>query len=202
MFTLNAENRNTALKPKQLRRECKIPGVLYGKNLGESISIQISKKEAERFLKTNAVGSKVEVDVGGSKHTSLFREASYKPATAELEHLSFQTLLANEVVSSTARIILLNKEKVPGMVQHTLTEFAYKALPAHMIDKIEIDLEGKQIGDSLRLGDLEIANDSNVEILTPLDMMVYSVVDARKPLEVPESDDTEGEAAESAVAAE
>ncbi len=195
MFILNAQSRDEKLKPKQLRRKGIIPAVLYGKNLEESLSIQIPQKEVTRFFKTNSKGSTLELSLLGKKYMALLREATYKPATYELEHLSFQALIADEVVESVAIIILLNREKVSGMVQQPQFEVAYRALPAHLIERIELDLDGFDIGDSIRVGDLEIAKDSNFEIVTPLDTLIVSVVDSRAIEEDLEEDDVDEEAA-------
>ena len=189
MLTLNAENRNTNLKPKQLRRKGIIPGILYGKNLEESLSIQFAQTEAARFLKSNSTGSKAELVIGDKKFPVLLREANYKPATAELEHLSFQTLLAGEVVTSTARIVLMNREKVTGVIQQPQADISYRALPSHLIEKIEIDLDGMKVGASMRISDLDIAKNSDIEVLSPLDTLVFSITDPRKPVETSETDD-------------
>ena len=106
----------------------------------------------------------------------------------ELEHLSFQTLVAGEVVTSAARIVLVNREKVTGMVQQPQSEVSYRALPSNLIDKIEIDLDGMKIGTSMRIGDLDIAKNPDIEVLSPLDTMVFSIADARTSMKTPETD--------------
>ncbi|HZK20967.1 MAG TPA: 50S ribosomal protein L25 [Oscillospiraceae bacterium] len=189
MFILNAQSRDEKLKPKQLRRQGIIPAVLYGKNLEESLSIQIPQKEVTKFFKTNSEGSTLEISLSGKKHMALLREATYRPATFELEHLSFQALIADEAVESIARIVLVNREKVSGMIQQPQFEVAYKALPAHLIERVELDLEGFKIGDSIRVEDLEIAKDSNFEIITPLDTLLVSVIDAPIITEETEEDE-------------
>ncbi len=193
MFTLNTENRNTGLKPKQLRRKGIIPGVLYGKNLEESISIQFPKKDIIRFLQSNSTGSKTELVIGGKKHLALLREVNYIPATNELEHLSFQALVADEVVESTARLVLINKEKVSGMIQQPQSEISYRALPKYLIDRIEIDLEGLKEGDSIRIEDLDFAKDPNIEILNPMDNMIVSIVDRSVIAQAAEAEEPESE---------
>ncbi len=193
MFALNAENRNTGLKPRQLRREGIIPGVLYGKNLEESISLQVSQSDAARFLKANSTGSKVELVLGDKKYTALLREVTYEPVSDKLEHLSFQTLLAGEVVTSTARIVLLNRELVTGMVQQQLNEVSFKALPKDLVDKIEIDLDGLKIGASMRVADLDISKNPDIEVLSLLDDMVFSITDTQKPMETDETEEEETE---------
>lgn len=179
MFILKAENRDTNLKPKQLRRSGIIPVVLYGKNLEQSLSLQITGADAARLIKTHSPGSRAELMVGDKKYPVLLREVAATPATGELEHISFQTLLAGEVITSTIDVVLLNRELVTGMVQQPLSEISYRALPANLIDKIEIDLDGMKTGASMKISDLDIAGNPDIEILTPLDAMVFSITDPR-----------------------
>ncbi|MDD2362029.1 MAG: 50S ribosomal protein L25 [Oscillospiraceae bacterium] len=193
MFILKSENRDTESKPKQLRRNGIIPGVLYGKNLKESVSIQIPQSEVMRFLQTNSTGSRVELMVGNKKHMALLREVTYIPTTNLVEHLSFQALQADEAVDSTARIVLVNKDKVSGMVQQQLSDISYRALPLYLVDRIEVDLEGLKEGDSIRIGDLDVVKNPNIEVLTPLDVMVASVVDSRVLIQKTEDEEEEEE---------
>lgn len=192
MVNLKAENRDLAMKPKQLRRKGIIPGVVYGKDIENSLNVQFPQPEVERFLKSNSEGSKVELVIDGKKVSTLLREITYKPATSEIVHLSFQTLLAGETVTSTAKIVVLNREKIMGMVQQPIFEISYKALPAYLTETIEIDIEGLKIGDSIRISDLEIAKNPNIEILIPLDSMLISITESRKQNEALE-DEVESE---------
>ena len=198
MFALNGENRNTSLKPKQLRRQGIIPAILYGKGLEESLSLQFSQGEVARFLRSNSRGSTVQLQIGDKKYPALFREVTYEVAADKPEHLSFQMLMAEEVIASAARIVLLGQAKDNGMVQQQLNEVAFRALPAHLIDRIDIDLEGMEIGTTFRVSDLDITKNPDIEVLSPLDDLIFSVSDASQPMEA-EADD---EAAESETTAE
>ncbi len=139
--------------------------------------------------------------LGDKKFSTLLREVKYKPATRELEHLSFQALLAGEPVTSTLRVVLLNREKVSGIIQQPQVEVSYSALPSHLIEKVEIDLEGMDVGHSMRISDLDIANDPNIEILSPLDSMVLSITEARRAVDEDETE-TATETDEHAVTTE
>lgn len=189
MVQLKVESRNTGLKPKQLRRKGIIPGVLYGNNLEEPLSIQLSQVEASRFLKSNFSGSKVELLLGEKKFPALLREVAYTPVTDDLEHLDFQTLLAGEIITSAAKVVLVNREKVLGVIHQPQPEVSYRALPSHLVERIEIDLDGMKVGDSVRICDLDIAKNPDIEILSPLDAVVLSIADAHKPEEAPETED-------------
>lgn len=183
MTILKAEERNTQLKGKQLRRAGIIPGVLYDKDSKQSLNIQFSQKDVEALLKTNSIGCKVDLVIGKKKQMALLKEISYTTVTNKVEHLSFMPLIQGEPVNSIAHIVLLNKEKVKGLVQQSLFEISYKALPTDLIEKIEIDLEKMAIGDSIRVEDLEIAKNTAIEILDPLDSMICSIVELKKKAE-------------------
>lgn len=188
MSILKAENRDLNLKVKKLRREGIVPGILYGKNLEEPLSIQFAQKEAAQFLKSNAIGSKTELVIGENKMMALLKEVTYTPVINHIEHLSFQTLIPGEKITGTAQVILLNKDKISETVQQSEFEISYRALPSDLVEKIEIDLEGMKVGDSIRVGDLELAKNEAVEILNPPDSLVVSIAARnRSPYATPET---------------
>jgi len=77
MSILKCAKRDTSIQGKKLRRESIIPAVIYGKNLKESVSIQISESDAVQFLKANSVGSTVELKVGTKKYSTMLKEVKY-----------------------------------------------------------------------------------------------------------------------------
>ena len=178
MFTIKTEVRSKDKKPNQLRREGIIPGILYGRSLESPISIQFSESEVTRLLKNNTAGSKVELNINGEKHISLLREVDYTPASNKVEHLSFQALQADEVIESVAMIVFENRDNLKGLLQQSLSEVTYRALPKYMVDRIEIDLDGLEIGDTIRVGDLELAKDPNVELINDPDTVIATVLDS------------------------
>ena len=57
MNTLKAEKRNMQTKAKKLRREGYVTGNVFGREIEGSIPVQMTQKEAEKFLKANGKGS-------------------------------------------------------------------------------------------------------------------------------------------------
>jgi large subunit ribosomal protein L25 len=190
MDVLKGEIRKSKLKSKQLRRKGIIPGVLYGtkENL-ESTNLQFSQKDVMRFLSRNIIGSRVNLEIDGEEQMALLKDVSYASVTNEVEHLTFMPLVKGEKINTIAHVILLNKEKISGTVQQTLFEISYRAFPTDLFDKIEIDLDGKQIGDSVKVEDLEVYKNENIEILIPEDTQVFAIVDVQAVA----ADEEEGE---------
>ena len=75
-----------------------------------------------------------------------------------------------------------------------LEEIAYKALPAALVEKIEVDVGDLHIGDSIKVKDLPIAQDKDVDVRTDLNATVVVVSEVHNV--VPEEEPKEEEAAE------
>ena len=183
MTVLNATTREGSAKPKRLRREGFIPAVLFGKHLDESKLLQLPQRYVEAFLKSNPIGSKLDLFIDGEKHMALLKDVSKTPGLLRLEHLSFMGLTAGEKVTSSTHIFLLNKDMVDGIVLQLQNEISYKALPSDIIDRIEIDISDMKVGDSLTAAELDICKNQALEIITPQDSVIVSVVPRKEYVE-------------------
>ena len=193
MHTLKAEKRDITTKDKKLRREGYVTGVIYGREMKESIPLKMEKPAVERVLKTGGKGSQVMLEVDGQTYDALIKEIDYDSLKGQLLEVDFQALVSNEKVHSVAEIILLNHEAVQeGVIQQMLQEVSYRALPADLVDKIKIDVSSMKAGDTLKVEDLEIAKNPEIDLQTPLDATVATVIEVRT---APAEDESE-EAAE------
>ena len=52
------------------------------------------------------------------------------------------------------------------MLEKLLNEVSYRALPESLVEKIEIDVAEMKVGDTIKVGDLAIASDKNVDLMT------------------------------------
>lgn len=176
MNTLKVQRRNMETKAKALRREGFVTGTLFGRELEGSVPIQIEKKEAERIHRECLKGSQLYVELEGKKYDVLLKEVDYNAMKREILELDFQALVKGQKVHSVAEIVLHNRESVQGgIVEQLLEEVSYKATPEHLVEKVEIDCSKLKIGDTLRVQDLEIAKNAEVEIMTHLDTPIVSV---------------------------
>ena len=177
MTTLKVQKRDMGTKAKRLRREGYVTGNLFGKDIEGSIPLQIEKKEAERIQRECLKGSKLILDLDGKKYNVLLKELDYDTMKRQILELDFQALVSGEKIHSVAEIIFHNKEMVvDGVLEELLTEIEYKAVPEALVERVDIDCSKLKVGDSLTVGDLEIAKDKDIEIMTHLDTPVVNVV--------------------------
>lgn len=177
MNTLKVQRRNMEDKAKKLRREGFVTGTLFGKELDGSVPIQIEKKEAERIHRECFKGSQLYVELDGKKYDVLLKEVDYDAMKRQILEMDFQALVKGEKVHSVAEIVLHGREKVQeGIVEQMLEEISYKATPEHLVERIDVDCSEMKVGDTLRVQDLAIAKNAEVEIMTHMDTPVVSVL--------------------------
>ena len=195
MNTLKAEKRSMDVKAKGLRREGFVTGNVFGREIKGSIPVKISKNEAERLLKTNGKGSQVLLNVDGTEMDVLIKEIDYNSLKGQVDEIDFQALVSGEKVHSVAEIHLLNHEKVTtGVLQQMLKEVSYRALPSALVEKIELDVGGMRVGDTIRVRDLAIASDKDVQLQTDLDTVVVEVYASKNTVADEDAEDGGSEA--------
>ena len=181
MNTLSVQKRDLATKAKKIRQAGFVTGNVFGKNLSESIPIQIDKKDAEKLFKTCHKGSKLKMSIDGKAHDVLLKEVNYNIMKREILELDFQVLVKGELINSVAEIVLHNKDKANGgTVDLMLNEVAYKAKPDALVETIEIDCATLHPGDTIKVSDLDIFKNKKVEVTSKAEAIVLTVVDPKK----------------------
>ena len=188
MNTLKAEKRTMDTKAKRLRREGYVTGNVFGREMEGSMPVKMEKSAVEKLLKTSNKGSQIMLDVDGQSYDVLIKEIQFNPLKGQVDEIDFQALVSNEKVHSVAEIIFENHDKVEaGVLQEVLKEVSYRALPAALVEKVKVDVGEMEIGDTIRVKDLSIAKDKDIDILTDLEAVVATVTAVHN--NVPETDE-------------
>lgn len=176
MNTLKAEKRSMNVKAKRLRREGYVTGNVFGKEIKNSIPIQMLNADVNKLLKNNHKGSQVLLDIDDEQHLVLIKDIEFNANTNYIDEIDFQALVKNEQVHSVAEIIPENHEKIQeGIFQLEMKEISYKALPAALVDSIKIDVSHMKVGDVILVKDLDIASNKDITVLDNPDAIVAVV---------------------------
>ena len=185
MNTLTAEKRDLKTKAKKLRKEGYVIGNLFGRDIENSIPLKVDSREAAKFLKDNKKGAHITLLVDGENVDAIVKEIDYNAMKNETMFINFQALVAD----TTAAIELLNEDAVQnGIVEQSLSEIEYKAFPADIVEKVEIDLTQYNVGDMIHVKDLPLAANSKISLVTPEDTLIVNIAE---PEAVPEDEDEE-----------
>ena len=185
MNTLKAEKRSMDVKAKKLRREGYVTGNVFGREMKESVPVKIEKATVDRLLKTCHKGSQVMLDIEGEKMNVLVK--------GQVDEIDFQALVSNEKVHSVAEIVLVGHEKAAGgVLEQLLEEVQFKAYPSALVDKVEVDVSNMKVGDSIKVKDLTLSSDKDVDVMTDPETTVVTLQYVHN--NVPDDDEDEAAA--------
>lgn len=202
MYTLKAEHRDTNIKAKKLRRVGITPSCIYGNSLDESIPIQIPERDVRRLLRTNSKGSTLMIELGETKYNVMLKEFDNNQIMNQIEHIEFQHLVADEAINTVTQVVLINRDKNANLIQQFVEEIPYNALPMHFVESVVIDLDGLEVGTTIKIEDLDIFKNEDIKLLMEADIAVLSIADNTKVRATEEDEEGEGEDSEGEEAAE
>jgi large subunit ribosomal protein L25 len=197
--TLTAQTRDGRGKnaARALRRTGRIPAVVYGHG-EETRALSVDAHELEKLLTAISVENTiVDLTVGdGAPTPALIREVQHHPFKPFILHVDLYQIHAGETLTLQIPIRLSGnpfgvREK-GGVLDQVLYDVEVECLPRNIPEAIEIDVTNLDIGDSLRVRDINIAD---VEILLDDDLPICSVTAPTKSIEEEEAE-AEIEAAE------
>src|SRR3954466_14626336 len=185
---------------RRLRRDSKVPGILYGAGK-DALPIEVDHKDLWFKLKMEAFHASIlDMEVGTEKAQVLLRDYQMHPFRPLILHVDFQRVAADKKIHMRVPLHFVNAEVSPGvklaggLVQHVMNELEITCLPKDLPEFITVDLSELQAGHSLHLSTLKMPE--GVEAVVPKgeDPTVATVV-------IPRVMTADEEAAEAAAAA-
>ena len=197
-----AETEVGSRNARRLRKQGFVPGVLYGKGHARAIVV------GERDLRTALTGPSglhgiVDVVIEGQKspHHAVLKEYQQHPIRGTLTHVDFHEVRLDQPIQASVTVQLLGESpgtKVGGVIQQVVREIRVEALPGLIPEHIDADLSGLEVGEILRLEDLDA-----IEGVTFLDDPHETVIaTCSLPRVLAEAEEEEGEEGEEGEAAE
>ena len=207
-LTLPAEARDRAGKgaSRALRREGRVPAVVYGEKK-DALSIHVEEKLLTKMLHTgHFMNSVVMIDVGGKATRTLPKAVDFHPVSSRPIHVDFLRISEHTKVHVNVPVRFDNEEASPGLkrggvlnvVQHEI-ELVCDA--AHIPNELHLPLDGLEIGDSIHISQVKLPQGvepaNKDEDFTVATIVAPSAMKAEEEETAPEGDvPTVGEEAE------
>lgn len=176
--TIEAVKRSvTGKKVGVLRREGKLPGVIYGHNF-ETMAILMDLKDATKVLNAATSSSIVSVKIDGKDHAALVREKQRDYIRNQYIHIDFQAVSQTETIRAKVGIVITGiapaVKDFNGIVVEGLDSIEIEALPKDLPERFTIDISGlANIGDAIHVSDIAVPE--NVTFLTSPDELVMLI---------------------------
>ncbi len=189
---IQAEKRKvTGKKVGALRRQGKLPGVMYGRHI-EPLPILMDLREASKALFKLSASSIVTIEMDGEEFPALVREKQRDYIKNILEHVDFQVVSMKEKIRTLVTVELIGTppavKNFNGVVVQNLNQIEVEALPNDLPDRLELNVDTlEEIGSSLLVSDLEVSDE--VTILSTLDETVVVITGAAQEIEEEEEEE-------------
>ena len=178
-----AERRETTGKgpARQLRRENKIPAIVYGGHKEpQRIAMPIKEIRLELSKNPRFFSTVFELDFGDERLKVLPREAQLHPVSDEPLHVDFLRAEQGALIHVDVPVRFVHEDQSPGIKRGGVLNVVRRTLdlicPADAIPgEIVVDLAGREIGDSVHISHVTLPQGVRPTI-TDRDFTICSIV--------------------------
>jgi large subunit ribosomal protein L25 len=174
---VNARERGTKRQARRLRREGKIPAILYGPKV-EPIALELNKKdfftrvaglEGSHLVRFKSVSTTL------TDKVALVKEMQYHPISGDVMHADFYEVDLTATIEVSVPLHFVGKAAGVvrgGILQPIVREIQVECLPLDIPEFFNVDVSVLDIGDSVHIEELRMPEgvtavyDSNFALVT------------------------------------
>tara|TARA_B100001057_G_scaffold431958_1_gene459799 strand:- start:7375 stop:8118 length:744 start_codon:yes stop_codon:yes gene_type:complete len=214
MISLDANTRDNKTKGElnAIRDNGNVPAIIYG-GKDENQKISISKKLLKFTIeKENFLSNIVTLNVSGKNQNVLPKEVIYDVLTDEPIHVDFLRVVPGVKIRIEVPVEFINHEKSPGLKRGGVLNIVRRKVelkcPSEKIpEKLTLDLDGIDIGESFKISSVKLENDV-VPTIQGRDFVIATLAaptvmkEPEKPVEAEAAEGEEGAEGTEAAAAD
>ena len=176
---------------RQLRREGRIPAVLYG-HKEEPVHLSLPEHELFLALKNSNVLLNLEI-TGGKSQLAIPKAVSKDPVRRTLEHIDLLLVRSGEKVTVDVPVVTTGEVASGGLLELVLTSLSVETEATHIPSSVEVSVEGLAEGSQITAAQVTLP--SGTTLVTDGEAVVVHVL-------TPASTSAEDDAAAEAEAGE
>jgi len=193
---------------RKLRSAGKLPAILYGPEI-DAVMLTLDCAELMKALQGKSpenilLDLRIDSDEKGKPKKVMIKEIQRDPVKRDYLHVDLFEISLKKELEVDIPIHLVNTPigvTQGGILQHVRREVKVSCMPDDLVDKIEIDVSGLDIGQSLHMEDISFPSglksleDGDVTVLTVVAPTIAAEVEEVEEEEVEEEkvEETEGE---------
>lgn len=162
-----------------LRKEHKIPGVVYG-GAGSNLAVVVSERELLGALKAGGNNAIIHLKHPKGEDTVIVKALQRHVVTSQPIHADFQRIDLKKKIEVKVPLHLLGDApgvKLQGGIQeHVLRELKVRGLPNAIPQRIEVDVSKLEIAAAVHVSDLSVP--AGLEVLDDKGQIVVHIVRA------------------------
>ena len=190
--SLTAELRTETKKgaARRLRRQGRIPAVMYGHR--DPLLLSIDAREFSRKFQQISESTIIHLSAGADTYDVLVKDFQVDHIIERLEHIDFYEIERGRILRARVLLHFVGNPigvREGGLQELLVHEVEVESLPRDLPERINVDIEGLGVGQSIHVSDLVVPD--GVRVLTSRDQVIALI--AHKVEEVDEEDEDEDE---------
>jgi large subunit ribosomal protein L25 len=141
---------------KALRNEGRVPCVLYGGS--EQFHFSVAYNDLLPLVYTPEVHTVI-IDINGKQQGSILQDIMFHPVNDKILHVDFLETRADRDVTMEIPVKLVGSAagvKAGGKLVQNVRKMKVRALPANLPDYITVDVESLEIGQGVRVAEVNL----------------------------------------------
>ena len=152
-LSLNPREASNSRATRRLRREGRVPGVIYGGG-ADPVPFDVDARVLRHALA--ARGAVLELAIGGDTTPAVLKDAYYDPVRGDTLHVDFLRVRLDVAIHATVLLELTGADEAPGVTEggvldQVTRELNIEALPGDIPESIQYDVSAMAIGDTVTL---------------------------------------------------
>ncbi|MDZ7859620.1 MAG: 50S ribosomal protein L25 [Candidatus Krumholzibacteriota bacterium] len=177
----------------RLRRNGKIPGILYG-HKEEPIPLAIDEHDIWEILHNAQTENLiVHLDIEGvdlPENVTIVRDIQQHPVTGDILHVDLLRVAMDEMIDVNVPVRIKGVAKgvteEGGILYHSIRQIRINSNPSEIPEFINVDVTEMSIGDTIHVSDI-VGDYEDINFVSELDLTLVHVA-APKELELPEEE--------------
>lgn len=191
-MTIEPRESSHSRATRRLRREGRVPGVLYGHG-EDPVAFSVDARELRHAL--HGAGAVLELTGDGTGSTAaVLKDSQRHPVRGDVIHVDLLRVDLDKPIHASVPLHLVGGEEAPGVkeggvLEHVTRELNIEALPNEIPDAIDFDVSAMDINDTATLA--QVTAPAGVTLLDDPETTIVSLSPPRLELEPEEEIETE-----------
>lgn len=145
------------------RKKGYIPAVVYMQKDNNFINLEYD--QIKEVFKKHGENALIGLKIGDDTTTVMIKEIQKHPITKDILHIDFKPAGADDIINTKVPVNYVNTEwikKQRGILQTQMNDIEIKCKAADMPKAINLDVSKHNVGDALRIKDVEIGAEISI----------------------------------------
>lgn len=156
---------------RRLRRDEKVPGVVYGGGK-DAVPLTFEHKHVAKALENESFYSRIlHLRTGSDSERVILKDVQRHPFKPRIAHVDFQRVRSDEKLHMHIPLHFTNADKAPGakaggLISHIMSDVEVSCLPDDLPEYIEIDIAEMELNQIIHLSDIKLPKGVEIIALT------------------------------------